>query len=135
MRLFRVLYSAILLTISAGLGFAAYIFMTPVTPANFDMRVSAMCETSNLAGLANERFGLTSVSVPRLNCVCMKSRLLAQNGTDGTVRLAETTRQLFVNSMRRQLTGQPQSLSRFNDGDIRRIETFLTGLQRACPAR
>ena len=135
MQLFRMLYSAIMLAILAGLGFAAYIFIAPVTLANFDLRMSAMCEIGNIAGLANERFRLTSVSVPRISCVCTKSRLLAQNGTDGAVRLAETTRQLFVNSVRRQVTGQIQSLTGFNGSDIRRIETFLTGLQGACPAR
>ena len=128
------LYSAILLTISAGLGFAAYIFMTPVTPANFDMRVSAMCEVSNLASSANGRFGLTGVKAPILGCSCIISRLTAQNGIDGAARLTEMTRQLFLNAVMSTLSARPIDVSGFDGRDLARIRTFLSGLQIACAA-
>lgn len=135
MRLFRVLYLAILITLLAGLAFAAFIFMTPVTQENFDMRVTAMCEARNLAAQANGQFKLTSLAVRRLSCSCVESRLTAQNGMDNAVRLAETTRLLFMNSMRSKLSGQSVDFGGFNINDIGKIQSFFSGLENACAAK
>ena len=135
MRLFRVIYSSVLLTILASLAFAAYVFMTPVTQANFDMRVSTMCVASNLAATANNQFGLTNLATPSFNCSCATSRLMAQNGAEGAVRLAEAARELFINAMRSKLTGRAVDRSRFDARDIGKLQSFFSGLENACSNR
>ena len=125
MRLFRVIYLASLLFVLSVLGFVLYIFLTPVTPENVLSRVNSLCATGDVAVQINEKFSLTSMTPKPLDCACVSVRLVKRFGKENAARLTETTRQLFVNAIRRTLTGWPDTNTALNATDIGAVRDFF----------
>jgi hypothetical protein len=134
MWIFRTLYKASLLLILAGLGWLAYFFMTPVTADNVETRASALCVIGNLAAQANEKFALTPLAPKPLDCACVSAKLRRQYGSAEAARLADTTRLLFISSVRNTLTGRAQSTEAVDRRDLQSIQAFFSAITRECPA-
>lgn len=94
-----------------------------------------MCQADNFATYVNEKFKLTKVSLKPIDCGCLKTRLVTQTGTERAMRLAETGRQLFVNSMGSTLSRKPVDFSIYDVNDLANIQSFLGNIGSSCAAR
>lgn len=134
MLIVRTLYKATLFAILAGLGFVAYLFLTPVNAANLDSRVRSLCMVRNGAVDMDRHFKLTGMALGNLDCGCLAKRLVATHGASEGARLADQTRQLFVNAMKAKLGGGTPGFDGFDRRDIMAIQQFFEGASAQCAA-
>lgn len=132
MRLFRTIYKAFLFVTLAGLAYVAFLFMTPVTQANFASRVKSLCTVGNVATQIDRQYKLTGLSQNDADCACLTRKLVETHGKADAVRLTDTTRQLFVNAMRAKLTGSTPSFEGVDRQDLYSIQQFFETAGRAC---
>jgi hypothetical protein len=135
MWIFQTLYKVSLLLILAGLFWLAYFFMTPVSPDNVESRARALCVIGNLASQANEKFALTPLAPKPLDCACVSAKLRRQYGSAEAARLTDTTRLLFINSVRNTLARRAQSTEAVDWRELKSIQAFFGAITRECPAR
>jgi hypothetical protein len=134
MRIVRVLYSASLLMLLALSGCIYYIFVTPVTEANSEAQAARLCEIGNAAVQLNQKFALTALAPQRVDCGCVSAKLRRQYEPADATRLTVITRQLFLNSMRRRLTGQSGNAGEISRSDLSKIQQFFTAIREECAA-
>ncbi len=135
MRLFRTIYKAFLFAALAGLGYVAFLFLTPVTQDNLQSRVTSLCTVGNLATQIDRKYKLTGLSQKEANCGCLSGRLLQTHGNAEAARLADATRQLFVNAMRSKLTGSAPSFEGIDRNDLYKIQQFFESVGMTCAVK
>lgn len=135
MRLFRTIYKAFLFAALAGLGYVAFLFLSPVTQDNLKSRVTSLCTVGNLATQIDRKYKLTGLSQKQADCGCLSRNLMQTHGKPEAARLADTTRQLFVNAMRARLTGSAPSFEGVNRDDLYKIQQFFESVGAGCAVK
>lgn len=135
MRLFRTIYKAFLLATLAGLGYVAFLFLSPVTQDNLHARVTSLCTVGNLATQMDRKYNLTGLSRQDADCGCLSRNLMQTHGKAEAARLADTTRQLFVNAMRAKLMRSAPSFEGVDRNDLYTIQQFFESVGVACAVR
>lgn len=135
MRLFRTIYKAFLFAALAGLAYVAFLFMTPVTQSNFVSRVQSLCAVGNIATQIGRKYKLTGLSQNDADCACLSHKLLETHGKAEAVRLADTTRQLFVNAMRAKLMRSTLSFDSVDRNDLYKIQQFFESAGMVCSVK
>jgi hypothetical protein len=135
MRLFRTLYKAFLFSALAALGYVAFLFMMPVTEGNVQSRVTSLCTVGNIAVQIDRKFRLTGLSQKVSDCGCLLRRLIQDHGKAEAARLADTTRQLFVNALRAKLTRSTPSFEGIDRSDLYTIQQFFEHTASACAVK
>ncbi len=132
MWLFRTLYKAFLFSALAALGYVAFLLMTPVTEGNLQSRVTSLCTVGNIAMQIDRKYRLTGLSRQDSDCRCLSRKLLQDHGKAEAARLADTTRQLFVNAMRAKLTRSTPSFEGIDRSDLYMIQQFFEHTGSVC---
>jgi hypothetical protein len=135
MRLFRTIYKAFLLATLAALGYVTFLFMTPVTQGNLESRVTSLCTVGNIATQIDRKYKLTGLSQKDADCGCLSRKLLQTHGKAEAARLADATRQLFVNAMHAKLTRSAPSFEGIDRNDLQTIQQFFETVGATCTAK
>ncbi len=135
MRLFRTIYKAYLVVALAGLGYIAFLFMTPVTQTNLESRVTSLCIIGNIATQLDRKFKLTGLSHSDADCGCLSGNLMQTHGKSEAARLVDTTRLLFVNAMRAKLTRSTPSFEGIDRNDLYKIQQFFETIRTDCSVK
>lgn len=132
MRLFRTIYKAFLFAALVALGYAAFLFLSPVTAANVESRVHSLCAVANIATQIDRKYKLTGLDQNDADCACVTRKLMSAHGKQQAARLADATRRLFVDAFRAKLAGGTPSLDAVSRDDLYTIQQFFESAGAAC---